>query len=159
MPFSLYPANQLVHWQYKRLLHDGWEIHIDLRDTAQPESASPVSDLPHCNSVYALVDASDSIFAVNIHEGRHRAWDLLAARGSLVLRHFDRLHARAEAHSGISLGQPTRHTTTDTRNKVGGAKRLCVVFGFAGDEKEDGTLGRGFDPSPRDETLVDCAES
>ena len=73
-----------------------------------------------------------------------------------MLGDFDRLHARAEAHGRVRLCQTTNHTTGDTRNEVIGTERLGVELGLGGDEEEDGTLRRRFDPGPRDETLVDC---
>lgn len=72
-----------------------------------------------------------------------------------MLGNLDRLHASAETHGGISLGNTTGDTTNDTTTKFGSASVAGVELGLGGDEKEDGALGGGFNPSPRDETLVD----
>ena len=73
-----------------------------------------------------------------------------------MLGHLDRLHARAETHGSVSLRETTCHAAGDSRGEVAGAEAAGVVFGFAGDEEEDGAFGRGFDPGPGDEALVDC---
>ena len=69
---------------------------------------------------------------------------------------LDSLHARTEAHCGISLGQAAGHTAGDAGCKRREAGGFGVVFGFRGDEEEDGTFGGGFNPGPRDEPLINC---
>lgn len=74
-----------------------------------------------------------------------------------MLGDLDRLHASAEAHGGVGLGDTTGDATDDATAKLGGAVAAGVEFGLGGNEEEDGTLGGGFNPGPGDEALVDCA--
>lgn len=67
---------------------------------------------------------------------------------------FDGFHAGAEAHGGVGLGDAAGHAAGDAPNEVAGAERFGVVFGFGGDEEEDGAFGGGFDPGPGDKALV-----
>ena len=71
-----------------------------------------------------------------------------------MLRDLDRLHASTETHCRVGLCNTTSHATADATHEVAGPERLGVVFGFGGDEKEDGAFGGGFDPGPGNETLV-----
>jgi hypothetical protein len=74
-----------------------------------------------------------------------------------VLGDLNRLHASAETHGSVGLSETTSHTAGNTRNEVVGAGVAGVELGLGCDEEEDGALGGCFDPSPGDETLVDCA--
>lgn len=129
-----------------------------LGDPTQSESRSPVRDLPHSDRIHTLVDPANALGTVNPHERRNRAGRLHAGRRDLMLGDLDRLHAGAEAHGGVGLRKPASHAAADAGNEVGCAERLGVVFGFGGDKEEDGAFGRGFDPSPGDEALVDWRE-
>jgi hypothetical protein len=71
-----------------------------------------------------------------------------------VLGDLDGLHAGAETHGGIGLGDTTGHTTGDTTEEVVRAKGAGVVLGFGGNEEEDGALGGGLNPGPRNESLI-----
>ena len=73
-----------------------------------------------------------------------------------MLRHLHRLHARAESHGRVSLRKTTSHAAQNASREVVCAECLCVVLGFGSDEEEDGALGRGLEPGPWDEALVDC---
>lgn len=73
-----------------------------------------------------------------------------------MLGDLDRLHAGAETHGGVSLGNTTGDTTKDTAAKLRGTSDTGVVLGLGGDEEKDGALAGSFNPSPGDETLVDC---
>jgi hypothetical protein len=57
------------------------------------------------------------------------------------------------------LGKTTCHTTAYTGYEGGGAEVAGVVFGFGCDEEEDSSFGGGFNPGPRDETLVNCGDA
>jgi hypothetical protein len=128
-----------------------------LGDTGQTEAGAPVGDLAYGDGVDALVDTADTLSTVNVHECLHGAWGLDASRRHLVLCDLNSLHASAETHGSVGLGETTDHTTGDTRNEVVGAGVAGVELGLGCDEEEDGALGGSFDPSPGDETLVDCA--
>lgn len=125
--------------------------------SAETKARAPVGDLPDGDGIDALVDTTDALPPVDVHERRHRAGDLFTRSGGLVPRHLDRLHAGAETHSGIGLRETASHTACDAADEGRGAQGLRVEFGFGGDEEEDGTFGAGFDPGPGDETLVDCS--
>jgi hypothetical protein len=75
-----------------------------LGETAETETATPVCHLADGNGVDALVDTTDTLLAVDAHEGLEGGGGLDAGGGHLVLGDFDRLHAGAEAHGGVSLG-------------------------------------------------------
>jgi hypothetical protein len=128
-----------------------------LGDTGETEARAPVGDLADGDGVDALVDTLDTLCAVNVHECLHGAWGLDASRRHLVLCDLNRLHASAETHGSVGLGETTDHATGDAGNEVVGAGVAGVELGLGGDEEEDGALGGSFDPSPGDETLVDCA--
>ena len=127
-----------------------------LSQTGQPKSKAPVRHLPDSNSVDALVDSTDALGAVDIHESRKGALGLGAGSSQLVLRDLDRLHAGTEAHSGVSLSRTTRDTPDHASAKLRRTGDTGIVLGFRGDEEQHGSFGRGFDPGPGDETLVDC---
>lgn len=133
--------------------------NTSLRDTGQTKAGTPVGDLANRNGIDTTVDTAETLGAPDAHEGLKRAWWLRAGSCNLVLCDLDCLHASAEAHGGIGLRKTTCHSTRDTGKKVGSAERLGVVFGFRGDEEEDGSFGGGFDPGPRNETLVDYVSS
>lgn len=71
-----------------------------------------------------------------------------------MLCDFHGFHARAEAHGGVCLSDAAGHAARDAPDEVGGSEGFGVVFGFGGDEEEDGALSRGFDPGPGDKALV-----
>lgn len=127
-----------------------------LRNATEAEARPPVGDLADGDGVDATVDTPDTLAAVDVHERRHRAWWLHARRRNLVLGDFDRLHAGAEAHGCVGLGQTADHAASDASDEAVGAEAASVVLGLGGDEEEDGAFGGGFDPSPGDQPLVDC---
>lgn len=126
-----------------------------LSETGQTETGTPVGHLADSDSVDTLVDTADTLLAVDVHESGEGALGCDARGSHLVLGNLDRLHASAEAHGGISLGHTAGDTTDDTTTELRGTVAAGVEFGFGGDEEEDGALGGGFDPGPRDKTLVD----
>lgn len=128
-----------------------------LGDTGQTKARAPVGDLADGDGVDALVDTADTLLTVDVHECLHSARRLDASRRHLVLGDLNRLHASAETHGSVGLGETTSHTAGNTRNEVVGAGVAGVELGLGCDEEEDGALGGCFDPSPGDETLVDCA--
>jgi hypothetical protein len=129
----------------------------NLRNTAETEPRTPVGDLSNSNSVDTLVDARNTFAAVDVHESSHSTGSLSTRLDGLVLGHLDGLHACAEAHGRIGLRQTTSHATNDAGAEVVGAEAAGVVLGLGSDEEENGAFGRGFDPGPGNETLVDCA--
>ena len=124
--------------------------------TRESESRTPVGRLADRDGVDALVDPPDPLLAVDVGKGRPRARGLYALRRQLVLCDFDRLHARAEAHSGVGLCDAASHAAQDAGGEVVGAECFGVVLGFGGDEEEDGAFCGRFDPGPGDKTLIDC---
>lgn len=127
-----------------------------LGQTRETETGTPVGHLTDGDGVDTLVDALDTLLAVDTHEGLESAGRRDAGGGNLVLGDLDRLHASAETHGGIGLGNTTGDTTDDTTAKLGGTSVACIVLGLGGDEEKDGALGGGFNPGPGDEALVDC---
>ena len=73
-----------------------------------------------------------------------------------MFRHLDRLHARAEPHGCVGLGETPHHSSRNARDEVAGAERFGVIFGLGRDEQQHGTLGAGLNPRPGDQALVDC---
>jgi hypothetical protein len=134
----------------------GHPSNTGLSNTGQTEARTPVGDLAHSDGVDTAVDTTETLGAPDLHECLHGARGLGASSCDLVLCDLDRLHAGAEAHGRVGLRKTTGHTTRDTSDEVRRAERLGVVLGLGRDEEEDGTLGGGFDPGPRNETLVDC---
>lgn len=127
-----------------------------LGETAETEAGAPVGHLANGDGVDTLVDAADALLAVNVHEGGKGGLGGDTGGSHLVLGNLDRLHAGAEAHGGIGLGNTTRHATEDAATEFGGTSGAGIVFGLGRDEEKDSALGGGFDPGPGDETLVDC---
>lgn len=126
-----------------------------LTKARETETGTPVGHLTDGNGVDALVDTTNTLLAVNVHESGKGTLGLDARGGHLVLSDLDRLHASAEAHGGIRLGNTAGDTTDDTTTELRRAVAAGVILGFGGDEEEDSALGGGFNPGPRDETLVD----
>lgn len=127
-----------------------------LGETGETEARAPVGHLANGDGVDALVDTADTLLAVNVHKGGKGGLGRDTRGGELVLGDLDRLHAGAEAHGGVGLGDTTRHAADDAATELGGAKGAGIVFSLGSDEEEDSALGGGFDPSPGDEALVDC---
>jgi hypothetical protein len=125
-----------------------------LREAREAEARAPVGGLADGDGVDALVDAAQALTAVDVAEGLPGGRRGLALGGELVAGDLDGLHAGAEADGGVGLGDTTRHTAGNAGDEVGGAGGLGVVLGFGGDEEEDGALGRGLNPGPRNEALV-----
>ena len=126
-----------------------------LRETAETEARAPVGHLADGNSVDTLVDAADTLLAVDAHEGSPGARDLLTGGGHLVLGDLDRLHAGAEAHGGVRLRNTACHAANDATAEVAGAQGAGIPLSLGGDEEEDGALGGSLDPGPWNKTLVD----
>lgn len=129
-----------------------------LSQTRQTEAAAPVGHLADGYSVDTLVDAGNTLLAVDVGKGGPGGRGLDAAGSNLVLGDFNRLHASAEAHGGVGLGHTARHTARDAADELGGACVARVELGLRGHEEEHGTLGGGLDPGPGNQTLVDCGE-
>lgn len=132
-----------------------------LTKTGKTETGAPVSALANGNSVDTLVNTSDTLLSVDILENLKGSGNLDAANSSgLVTGDLNSLHACAETHGHVGLGETTNHTTGDTSSKVSKAKvGLCSVFSLNGDEKQNSALGRSFDPGPGDKTLVKSKET
>lgn len=125
-----------------------------LRQTGETEARAPVGHLPDCDGVDTLVDATDTFAAVDVHESGPRALGGLPGGRHLVFGDLDRLHASAETHGGVCLSNTTRHATGDATSELRRAVRAGVVFGFRRYEEQNGSLGRGLNPGPGDESLV-----
>ena len=108
------------------------------------------------DGVDALVDAADALAAVDVHEGGDGARGLDTRGGDLVLGDLNGLHAGAEAHGGVGLGDAAGDAADDAAAELGGAGDAGVVLGLGGDEEQDGALGGGLDPGPGDEALVEA---
>ena len=121
----------------------------DLRNPTQPKPTPPIRNLSYRHSIDTLINPLNPLCTIYRHKRRHRARHFLALRRGLVLRHLHGLHARAEAHSRICLRQTTGHTAPDAGEEVRGAGCFGVVFGFGGDEEEDGTLWCWLRSRPR----------
>jgi hypothetical protein len=126
-----------------------------LGQARETESGTPVGHLANGHSVDALVDALDTILAVDIHESRKRAGRLGSGGSELGFRNLYSFHAGTETHGRVGLGHTTRDTTRDTGGEVASTVSTGIVFGLGGDKEKDGALGGSFNPGPRDETLVD----
>lgn len=59
-------------------------------------------------------------------------------------------------HGRVSLGDTTTHTTEQTSGSRVDTGTDDGLLDLSGSKQEDGTLGRGLNPSPRDQSLVDC---
>jgi len=75
-----------------------------------------------------------------------------------VLCDFDCFHACAETHCSVGLGNTTNHASANATDEVRCAEGFGVVFCFGSDEEKNGSFGGGFDPGPRNQSLVDCSE-
>lgn len=126
----------------------------DFSKTGETKSRTPVCSLSNGDGVDALVDSTDTFTAVDVHESSEGAWGLDACSSHLGLGDFDSLHACAETHGSVGLGNTTSHTTTDSTDEVIGAESFGIVLCFGSHEEKDGTFGRGLDPGPGNETLV-----
>lgn len=146
---DLLPGRQLLAVLLVGHLADG-----SLRQAGETEPGAPVGSLANGNGIDTAVDTTDALPAVNVREGREGARGLDTLRGHLVLGDLNRLHAGTEAHGRVGLGDTTDHTTGDTAEEVVGADPAGLVFGFGGDEQEDGALGGGLNPGPRNESLI-----
>jgi len=125
-----------------------------LSQTRETEARTPVGGLTNSHGVDTAVDTTDTLLAVDVHEGRKGAGGLDTGSSHLVLGDLDCLHASTETHGRIGLGDTASHTTADTTDEVIGAKAPSVVFGLGGDKEEDGALGGGLNPGPRNESLI-----
>lgn len=126
-----------------------------LGEARETETGAPVGHLADSNSVDTLVNATNALAAVNVHEGSKCRLGLDTSSCHLMLGNLDGLHAGAEAHSGIGLGDTTSDTTSDTSAKLASASIARVELSLRRDEEQDGALGRSFDPGPGNKTLVD----
>lgn len=148
---DLFPGTELV-----AVPLTGGAANPALSQAAETKAGAPVGHLADGNGVDTLVDALDTLLAVNVHESLEGGGRLDTGGGQLVLGDFDRLHAGAETHGGISLGDTTGDTTQDTTTELGGTSSAGIVFSLGRNKEKDGALGGGFDPGPGDEALVDC---
>jgi hypothetical protein len=150
---DLLPGTELL-----TVLLAGKRADPTLGETTETESATPVGHLADGDGVDTLVDTSDTLLAVDIHEGLEGRGGLDTGGSHLVLGNLDRLHAGAETHGGVGLSDTTDDTTSDTTEEFVGAGAAGVELGLGGDEEQDGTLGGSFNPGPGNEALVDCDE-
>lgn len=121
-----------------------------LGETAETKTGSPIGHLADSDGVDTLVDAGDTLLAIDIHEGGKGGLGLDAGGSLLVLGDLDRLHAGAEAHGGVGLGDTTGDTTDDATTEFVGAVAAGIVLGFGGDKEQNSTLGGGLNPGPGD---------
>lgn len=145
----LLPSRQLLALLLAGDLADG-----RLGQTGQTEAGTPVGSLANGDGVDTTVDTADTLLAIDVHERGKGAGGLDAGRGHFVLGNLDGLHAGAETHGGVGLGDTTSHTTGNTTDEVVRTQGAGLVFGFGGDEEEHGALGGGLNPGPRNESLI-----
>jgi hypothetical protein len=112
-----------------------------LCESGETEARTPVCDLANGDCVDTLIDASNTLFPVDVSKGLECGGRLDTLSGHLVLCDLNGLHARAETHCSICLRQTTKHASRDTGNEVVGTKGFGIVLGFGSDEEEDGALG------------------
>lgn len=125
-------------------------------DTRETEARAPVGHLADRDGVHTTVDTADTFLAPDFHKCLHGTRGLHASRGDLVLRDLDGLHAGAETHGGIGLRETSDHTARDTCDEVRGTEAFGVKLSLGSNKEKDSALGGCLDPSPGDETLVDC---
>ena len=112
-----------------------------LRQPTRPEPASPICRLPYRHRIHPPIDPAYPLFPPNIHKRLPRTWRLDPLGCDLVFCDFDGLHAGAEAHCGVGLGNAAGHAAGDAADEIGGPEGFGVEFGFGGDEEEDGAFG------------------
>lgn len=127
-----------------------------LGQTRQTKARAPIGDLTNSDGIYSLVDARDTLSAVNVHEGRHCTRRLDPRCGSLVLGDLDRLHTGAETHGCVRLSETADHASGDAGSEGASSKGAGIILRLGGYEEKDGAFGRGFNPGPWNQTLVDC---
>jgi len=98
------------------------------------------------DGVDSLVDSSNTFLFIDFSKDGEGAWWLDTGSGDLVTGDLDSLHAGAESHGGIGLSYTTDNASGDTGKEGLGTEGASIVFGFGGDEEENGSLGRGFNP-------------
>lgn len=130
-----------------------------LSKTAEAEARAPVGHLADGNSVDTLVDATDTLTTVDVHEGSKGRLRLDTRSSLLVFGDLDSLHACAEAHGGVGLSHTTSDTADDTTSELVGSSSASVILGLGRNKEENSTLGRGLNPGPRDKSLVETQDA
>jgi len=112
-----------------------------LGQTAETEARAPVGHLADGNSIDTLVDATDALAPVNVHEGGPGAGGRGTRCRQLVLGDLDSLHAGTEAHGRVRLHHTARHAADDTAAELASPRNASVVLGLGRHEEEHGALG------------------
>ena len=137
----------------------GHGLNSALSQTTETEARAPVGHLADGHSVDTLVNTTDTLAAVDVHESGEGGLGLDTGSGHLVLGDLDSLHAGAEAHGSVGLSHTTSDTTDDATSEVIGAGGTSMILGLGSDEEEDSTLGGSLDPGPGDEALVEAQDA
>lgn len=122
--------NLLAGRELVALLLAGGRADPALGQSAETETGSPVGHLSDGDSVDSLVDTADTLLVVNAHKGLEGGGRLDTGSGQLVLGDFDRLHAGAETHGGVGLGNTTGDTTKNATAKLRSTHVASVELGL-----------------------------
>jgi hypothetical protein len=136
----------LPHSEGLAVLLSGQLADLAFGETGQSEAGSPVGHLADGDCVDSLVDSGNTFLSVDFSKDCEGAWWLDTGGGDLVTGDLDGLHAGAESHGCVGLSYTTDNTSGDTGKEGLGAERAGIVFGFGGNEEENGSLSRGFNP-------------
>ncbi|KAH3668269.1 hypothetical protein OGAPHI_002023 [Ogataea philodendri] len=147
--------NSLASSQLLVLRLSGERLDGVLSESGQPESRSPVGHLSNCNSIDTLVDTLDTFLGVDVLENFQAALDWGSSSSSLVSGDLDSLHTGTESHCEVSLEQSTSDSSTNTRNEWRCAHSLQTVLSFGRHKQQNSTFGTGFNPGPRNQSLVE----
>lgn len=127
-----------------------------LGETREAHSGSPVGALSNRDGVDTLVDPFQSFSSVDVAKHSPRRWRLDSGFRLLVPRDLGRLHARTESHGSIRLCDTARHASEQTSGSRRKSGILGYLFNFSCGEKQHSSLGRRFDPSPWNQSLVEA---
>lgn len=98
-----------------------------LSEPAQTEPGTPVRHLSDSDSVDTSVDTRDTFFAVDVGKNPKGGLGLYSGSSLFMTSDLNCLHACAEAHSSIRLGNTADDTSRDTSGKVPGAESSGMV--------------------------------
>lgn len=90
-----------------------------LCESRQPEPRPPVGALANGYGIHPLVDPPDAFLAENVGKHLKCSWRFQASCCFLGPGDFDGLHARAESHRQVSLGQSAHDSSADSGDKTG----------------------------------------